>query len=57
MSFLLLLIEIALIIYIVQFCWNATFQILAFRSVSKAIYKLPMMNDDRTIDTTAKEVK
>ena len=57
MSFLFLMIKIALVIYVIKFFLNVTFGLLALRSVNKAVAKLPVMDDTRTVDTTAKEVK
>ena len=57
MSFLFLMIKIALVIYVIKFFWNVTFGLLALRSANKAVAKLPMMDDIRTVDAFAKEVK
>ena len=57
MSFLFLMIKIALVIYVIKFFWNVTFWLLALRSVNKAVTKLPVMDDTRAVNTTAKEVK
>ena len=57
MSFLFLMIKIALVIYVIKFFWNVTFGLLALRSANKAVAKLPVMDDIRTVDATAKEVK
>ncbi len=57
MSFLFLMIKIALVIYVIKFFWNVTFGLLALRSANKAVAKLPVMDDTRTVDATAKEVK
>ena len=54
MSFLFLMIKIALVIYVIKFVWNVTFGLLVLRSANKAV--LPMM-DDTIIDAFAKEVK
>ena len=52
MSFLLLMIKIALVIYVIKFVGDVTFGLLALRSA-----KLSVMGDTRTVDATAKEVK
>ena len=57
MSFLFLMIKIALVIYVIKFFWNVTFGLLALRSANKAVAKLLVMDDTRTVDATAKEVK
>ena len=57
MSFLFLMIKIALVIYVIKFFWDVTFGLLALRSANKVVAKLPVMDDTRTVNTTAKEVK
>lgn len=57
MSFLFLMIKIALVIYVIKFFWNVTFSLLALRSANKAVAKLSVMDDTRTVDAFAKEVK
>ena len=54
MSFLFLMIKIALVIYVIKFFWNVTFDLLALRSTNKAV--LPTM-DATIIDAFVKEVK
>ena len=57
MSFLFLIIKAALIICVIKFFWNVTIGLLASQSANKAVLQLPMMDDIRTVDATAKEVK
>ena len=63
MSFLFLMIKIALVIYVIKFFWNVTFGLLALRRSNKidaAVGKLASlhaMQEARTIDATAREVK
>ena len=57
MSFLFLMIKIALVIYVIKFFWNITFVLLALRSANKAFAKLPVMDNTRPVDAFAKEVK
>ena len=51
------MIKIALVIYVIKFFWNVTFGLLALRYANKAVAKLPVTDDTRTVDVTAKEVK
>ena len=57
MSFLFLMIKIALVIYVIKFFWNVTFGLLALRSANKAVAKMSTMDDTRTVEAFAKEVK
>ena len=56
MSFLFLMIKIALVIYVIKFVWNVTFGLFALQSANKAVAKLPTM-DATIIDAFTKEVK
>ena len=60
MSFLFLMIKIALVIYVVKFVCNVAFGLLALRSANKtdeAVAKLFVMANNRTVEASAKEVK
>jgi len=57
MSFLFLMIKIALVVYVIKFFWNVTFDLLSLRSANKAVAKMSTMDDTRTVEAFAKEVK
>jgi hypothetical protein len=57
MSFLFLMIKIALVIYVVKFFWSVAFGLLTLKSVNKTGPELSVLDDILTADDSTGSAK
>ena len=57
MSFLFLMIKIALVVYVIKFFWDVTFGLLSLRSAKKAGPELSVLDDILTADDITGDAK